>query len=152
MILSILERYVSLSISKIKLERLLDSAVGNEEVENIEKDLRIVKASIDYMHEKIINKISFLTMEELNDLSKCLEFKTKTIKSEMNETVTLLKMSTTNKEVALKNKDAVAVKTYNGIIDDAVHKREEQQEELSCYNNTLTLCLKIRNARDLTKF
>lgn len=74
MILSILDRYVSLSIDKIRVERLLKKAyLTNRRVaRDLEKELVTLNASINFLYEKILNKITFSTEEELKDLSKCL--------------------------------------------------------------------------------
>ncbi len=153
MILSILDRYVSLSIDKIRVERLLKKAyLTNRRVaRDLEKELVTLNASINFLYEKILNKITFSTEEELKDLSKCLERKALSVKLKISETDTVLKISRDNKDAAKESKDEIAVKTYETIIEDTVGKRKEQQEELNCYDYALNLCYKMRFASNVTK-
>lgn len=153
MILSILDRYVSLSIDRIRIERLLRKAYLNDRrlARDLEKELDVINTSINFLFQKIIEKISKSSTEELIDLSKCLERKLLKIQSEISETDTVLKMSENNKEVAESTKDEIAIKTYESIIEDTKDKRKEQQEELNCYDGTLSLCYKIHFEPKVTK-
>lgn len=153
MILSILDRYVSLSIDKIRVERLLKKAylTNRRLARDLEKELVTLNASINFLYEKILNKITFSTEEELKDLSKCLERKALSVKLKISETDTVLKISKDNKDAAKESKDEIAVKTYETIIEDTVGKRKEQQEELNCYDYALSLCYKMRFASNVTK-
>lgn len=153
MILSILERYVKLSKERVRIERLLKKAyITNRRVaRDLEKELEVINATINFLYEKILNIITFSTEEELKNLSKCIERKASVIKNELSETDTLLKISSDNKEVARDSHDEVAIKTYESIIEDAKDKRKEQQEELNCYDYALGLCYKMRFVSNATK-
>ena len=48
-------------------------------------------------------------------------------------------------------KDEIAIKTYESIIEDTKDKRKEQQEELNCYDGTLSLCYKMHFESKVTK-
>lgn len=153
MILSILDRYVSLSIDRIRIERLLRKAyITNRRLaRDLEAELDVVNTSINFLFQKIVEKISKSSTEELIDLSKCLERKSLKIKTEISETDTVLKMSESNREVAKSAKDEIAIRTYESIIEDTKDKRKEQQEELNCYDGTLSLCYKIHFEPKVTK-
>ena len=153
MILSILDRYVSLSIDRIRIERLLRKAylTNRRLARDLEAELDVVNTSINFLFQKIVEKISKSSTEELIDLSKCLERKSLKIKSELSETDTVLKMSESNREVAKSAKDEIAIRTYESIIEDTKDKRKEQQEELNCYDGTLSLCYKIHFEPKVTK-
>ena len=145
MILSMLDRYVILSVDRVRIEKLLKNAylTNRRLARDLEKELEIINASINFLFQKIVEKISKSSTEELIGLSKCLERKSLKVKSEMSETDTVLKMSENNKEVAESTKDEIAIKKYESIIEDTKDKRKEQQEELNCYDGTLSLCYKM---------
>lgn len=153
MILSMLDRYVTLSVDRVRIERLLKNAYLNDRrlARSLEKELEIINASTNFLYEKMLNRISFLSAEELRNLSKCIERKALSIKTKLSETDTVLKMSKDNKEVARDSKDELAVKTYETIIEDTKSKRKEQQEELNCYDYALSLCYKMHYASNVTK-
>lgn len=153
MILSMLDRYVILSVDRVRVERLLKNAYLTDRrlARDLEKELEIINASINFLFQKIVEKISKSSTEELIGLSKCLERKSLKVKSEMSETDTVLKMSENNKEVAESTKDEIAIKTYESIIEDTKDKIKEQQEELNCYDGTLSLCYKMHFESKVTK-
>lgn len=153
MILSMIDRYISLSINRVKIERLLKKSKSNNNavINDLKRELEIVNAAINYLYEKIINRITLLTAEELKNLSKCLERKAKQIKEKIDETDTLLKISSDNKQIAEKGEDETAIETYDKIIEQAIIKKSEQQEELNCYDCTLSLCYKMRYIETVAK-
>ena len=86
MILSMLDRYVILSVDRVRIEKLLKNAylTNRRLARDLEKELEIINASINFLFQKIVEKISKSSTEELIGLSKCLERKSLKVKSEMS--------------------------------------------------------------------
>ena len=71
MILSMLDRYVILSVDRVRIEKLLKNAylTNRRLARDLEKELEIINASINFLFQKIVEKISKSSTEELIGLS-----------------------------------------------------------------------------------
>lgn len=146
MILSIFEKYIRLSISRIKLERIFKNAVDSREgkkIDQLNNDLMILNESIDFLYKCIINRISLMTSNEITKLYNVLKKKEKEVKEKLDVSNITLNISTQNREVALVENDIKAVNSYDKIISELALKIEQEIEELNCYKGALRLCYKM---------